>query len=51
MALLTGKLFFLRNNIFPSCLFIIKASHSSENNAKRTNTQMKQGNTFDAISL
>ena len=51
MTLLTAKHFFLRNNIFPSGLFIIKASHSSENNAKRTNTQMKQGNTFDAISL
>ena len=53
MSLLTGKLFFLRNDIFPSGgLLITKASHSSdENKAKRTNIQIKQGNTFDTISL
>lgn len=30
MILLTGKLMFLRNNIFQNGLFIIKASRSSE---------------------
>lgn len=51
MTLLTSKLFFLRNKILPSGLCIIKVSHSIENNTKRTNAHVTQGNTFDVISL
>jgi len=42
---------FLRNNIFPNGLFITRASRSSEKKRRWKNTQMKQGGTFDAISL
>ena len=55
MALLTGKLSFLWNNIFPGGLLplgrLAPASHSSENNTKRANTQIKQESTFVAIFL
>lgn len=55
MTLLTDKLFFFWNNILPGGLLweppFKTASHSRENNAKRTNTQMKHGNTFVAIFL
>lgn len=58
MSLLTGKLSFLWNNIFPGGLLPLGrsqglpiASHSRENNTKRAKTQIKQESTFVAIFL
>jgi len=39
------------NDLFPDKAPFPKASHSSEDNVRRTNTKIKQGNTLVAIFL